>query len=246
MWHRVLLRPFYIMYNHTFSLLTHYHIRHQAIYEVGCQPDDCRWTLQSLSGVLVGMHGLTYSLCHPWGWTKDKIRQGFVSELALTIDKQNFLWTHSDDQHEEITRSQSYSYDLPCWLNMVWMILPPVRPDDNPPQPTPQTRPGCTRGPSVTCLCLCQRNVTLAISGWGLGKLWNKACKMRKLFSRVMLNLIWLSCFMTPGFSMGIRYHETHRTVLTTCRSIQGSRELELNVLIAGGHLSSLCVGRHI
>ena len=52
--------------------------------------------------------------------------------------------------------------------------------------------------------------------------LWNKGCKMRKLFSRVMLNLIWLSCFVTPGFSMHIRYHETQRTVLTTCRSQQG------------------------
>ena len=41
-------------------------IRHQATHKVGCQPGDfCIWSLQSSSGVCVGIYGLTYSLYHP-------------------------------------------------------------------------------------------------------------------------------------------------------------------------------------
>ena len=57
------------MYDHTFNLnlqITRLDIRP---HRVGCQPGDCIWSLQSSSGVCVGMFGLTYSLnfYHPRG-----------------------------------------------------------------------------------------------------------------------------------------------------------------------------------
>ena len=55
--------------DHNFSRLANHPTRHQATHKVGCQPGDCIWSLQSSSGVCVGMYGLTYgltySLYHP-------------------------------------------------------------------------------------------------------------------------------------------------------------------------------------
>ena len=53
------------MYDHVFSKLANHQIRHQATHKVGCQPGDCIWSLQSSTGVCVGMYGLTCLLYHP-------------------------------------------------------------------------------------------------------------------------------------------------------------------------------------
>ena len=58
------------MYDHTFSKLANHQIRHQgATHKVGSQPGDCTWSVQSSSGVCVGLYhyGLTNSLYHPEG-----------------------------------------------------------------------------------------------------------------------------------------------------------------------------------
>ena len=47
-----------IMHDHTFSKLANHQIRHQATHKVGCQSGDCAWSLQSSSGVYVGIYGL--------------------------------------------------------------------------------------------------------------------------------------------------------------------------------------------
>ena len=48
-----------------FSKFANHQIKHQATHKVGCQPGDCIWSLESSSGVCVGIYGLTYSLYHP-------------------------------------------------------------------------------------------------------------------------------------------------------------------------------------
>ena len=59
-----------------FLWLQYQQIRNQATRtcKVGCQPGDCIWPLSS-SGVCVGIYGLTYSLYHPQGSFKKKIRE---------------------------------------------------------------------------------------------------------------------------------------------------------------------------
>ena len=55
------------MYDNTFSKFAIHQIRHQATHKVGCQPGDYIWSLESSSGLCVGMYELTYSLCHSRG-----------------------------------------------------------------------------------------------------------------------------------------------------------------------------------
>ena len=50
-----------------FSKLVNHQTRHQATHKMGCQPGDCIWSLQSSSGVCMGMYELKYSHYHPWG-----------------------------------------------------------------------------------------------------------------------------------------------------------------------------------
>ena len=63
--HLISTTTFGVMFDHTFSELANQQIKHQGTHEVGCQPGDCIWSLQSSSGVSVGIYGLTYSLYHP-------------------------------------------------------------------------------------------------------------------------------------------------------------------------------------
>ena len=55
-----------------FSKVANHQIRHQATHKVGCPPVDCIWSVQSSTGVCVGMYGLTYSLYHPQGWMDER------------------------------------------------------------------------------------------------------------------------------------------------------------------------------
>ena len=50
-----------------FCMLAHRQIRYQLTHKVRCQPGDWRQSLQSSSGVCVGMYGLTYSIYQPQG-----------------------------------------------------------------------------------------------------------------------------------------------------------------------------------
>ena len=62
-----------VMCDHTFYKLATRQIRHHATHNVGCSLNDVSllilhiWSLQSSSGLCVGMCGLTYSLYHPRG-----------------------------------------------------------------------------------------------------------------------------------------------------------------------------------
>ena len=56
---------FSVMYEHTFSKLANHQIRHQVTHTVGGQPGDCIWSLQSSSGICVGLYGLIYSFYQP-------------------------------------------------------------------------------------------------------------------------------------------------------------------------------------
>ena len=83
-WHLVSVRTFSVMYDHTFSRLANHQIRIQAVNKVGCQPGDCIWSLQSSSGVCVGMYGLTYFITFEglsdqnWSW----IQQNFSKKQS--------------------------------------------------------------------------------------------------------------------------------------------------------------------
>ena len=91
------------MCDHTFSKLANHQIRHLATHKVGCQPGDCIWSLQSSSGVCVGMHGLTYSLYLPEGFSReDDLLEMYLNWLkfktafpyrAYTLDKSTFIFS---------------------------------------------------------------------------------------------------------------------------------------------------------
>ena len=67
------------MFDHTFSKLANHQIKHQDTHKVGSQPGDSARSLQSSSGVCVGMYGLTYSLYRPTG----NMKGGDISTLYV-------------------------------------------------------------------------------------------------------------------------------------------------------------------
>ena len=77
------------MYDHKFSTLANHETKHQATHKVGCQPGDCTWSLQSSSGVCVGMYGLTYSLYHPRADTHQEVGQHTDVNFTVCMAQSN-------------------------------------------------------------------------------------------------------------------------------------------------------------
>ena len=97
----------------TLSRLTNHQIRHQAANKVGCQPGDCIWSLQSSSGVCVGIYWLTYSLYHP-----ERKR-----ERARTyLNHKSQLWVPSPSKSQNLRFASFYD----TWLNKdIWCHVRP-------------------------------------------------------------------------------------------------------------------------
>ena len=55
----------FVIHNYTLSLLANHLGTHQTFNKMDSQPCDCRWSLESSSGVCVSMYGLTVTLSPP-------------------------------------------------------------------------------------------------------------------------------------------------------------------------------------
>ena len=90
-----------------FSKLANHQIRHQTTHKVGCPPGDCIWSLQSSSGVCVGMHGLMYSLYHPRICFQNCKHTIILTTLQMSV----FLWKYS-------YCVVHYTHDLKRWRDI--------------------------------------------------------------------------------------------------------------------------------